>query len=655
MKKVLSFLTCYIIVLSNHIFAQTALPEYGTPPAMADMQMKIYQPDKSAPAFILAENGSVAFDQDNGGELVMKRTMRKRVKIFNDKGFYNADVKIFYLGDDKYERITDISGYIYNLSENGQVITTQLSNENIIHQQETERTSSVKFSLPDVKPGSIFEYRYTILKKNFTSFEPWLLQHEIPTRVSSFMFEAFPGLRYNTKFTIWPEYKLETGEKEMPLRVLSLPGALIRVNPVQYTFTLKNIEAFETEPLMPGIKQYLQRLEFEYTGTGDQPVYESWQSIARNLDDDFYFGRQLRRKVVIPELEDSLKQITGYRERFRYIHQFVRNTFIWDGVQDYLSLNVKKINRERKGSTGDINLVLINLLQNHGIEAYPLLCSTVENGAVNPLRPNPNQFNTLNAIVKEGNNWHILNGADKYTPSHLFPNNLMNTRALLLKQEEQPQWIDIWKPGYLEKHSVAYMAQLDENGELSGNAYITSSGYARQPFVKELESGNDKLVQNNYSNAAPGIVIENFSVKNEKNDTLDLVQQFAFRFKGNKAGDYIYFNTNLFTGLEKNPFIAEKRVSDICFGHNRRIMLNIRIIVAENFTVDTLPQNLGITIPDSSISFRRSYMLEDNVISLTQELEFNRPVFFAEEYPDFKQFYKRLFEMLNEQIVLRKK
>jgi hypothetical protein len=655
MKKMLSLFTCCIIILNSDLPAQPPLPEYGVPPAMADMKMKVYEPDKSAPALILAENGSVTFDQDNGGELVMKRIVRKRVKVFTDLGFEQADVKVLYLSDEKYERVTDISGYVYNLDGTGQVTTTKLTADNILRQQETERTASVRFSLPDIKPGSVFEYRYTILKQSFTSITPWLLQHEIPTRISTFVFEALPGLRFNTRFTIWPEYELEQREEEMPLKVFGMGGTSMRVHSVQHTFTLHDVAALNIEPMMPGLKKYVQRLEFTYSGFGNQPLYESWRSIARNLDDDFYFGRQLRRKVVIPELEDSLKNVTGYRERYQYIHQFVRNTFAWDGTEDFLSLNVKKINRERKGSTGDINLVLINLLQNHGIEAYPLLCRTVENGDVNPFQPNPDQFNTLNAVVKEGNQWHVLNGADKYTPSHLSPNNVMNTKALLLNLEEEPKWIDVWNVAQIEKHSVAYMAQVGETGELYGNAYINSGGYARIPFIKDLESGREKFVQKNYNTLASGMVIENFTVKNEKTDTLDLIQQFDFRLKANSAGDYAYFNTNLFTGLEKNPFIAEKRVSDIFFGHNKRIRLNVRITVAENFTIDELPKNLRLIIPDSSISFTRSYMQEDNVITLAQELEFNRPVFLAEEYREFKEFYKKLFDMLNEQIVLKRK
>jgi hypothetical protein len=83
MKKILTLLT---IILSGvcQLPAQAQLPEFGTPPSVAEMQMKEYDKDKSAPALILAEKGKVAFDHDNSGETVMERKVSKRIKIFTD-------------------------------------------------------------------------------------------------------------------------------------------------------------------------------------------------------------------------------------------------------------------------------------------------------------------------------------------------------------------------------------------------------------------------------------------------------------------------------------------------------------------------------------------------------------------------------------------
>jgi hypothetical protein len=54
-------------------------------------------------------------------------------------------------------------------------------------------------------------------------------------------------------------------------------------------------------------------------------------------------------------------------------------------------------------------------------------------------------------------------------------------------------------------------------------------------------------------------------VSNENVDTLPLQQKFEFKVPLNSSGDYKYFSLNLFQGLEKNPFIADERKTDIDF------------------------------------------------------------------------------------------
>ncbi len=60
-------------------------------------------------------------------------------------------------------------------------------------------------------------------------------------------------------------------------------------------------------------------------------------------------------------------------------------------------------------------------------------------------------------------------------------------------------------------------------------------------------------------------------------------------------------------------------------------------------------------MPDTSIAISRYINSENNVLNVRISLEFKKPYFTAEEYPDFKEFYKQLFTLLNEQYAIRKK
>ena len=44
----------------------------------------------------------------------------------------------------------------------------------------------------------------------------------------------------------------------------------------------------------------------------------------------------------------------------------------------------------------------------------------------------------------------------------------------------------------------------------------------------------------------------------------------------------------------------------------------------------------------------------DDLLSIKFELELKRPIYSTEDYPEFKEFYKKLFGLLNEQFVVKK-
>jgi hypothetical protein len=230
---------------------------------------------------------------------------------------------------------------------------------------------------------------------------------------------------------------------------------------------------------------------------------------------------------------------------------------------------------------------------------------------------------------------------------------VMNTTAMMLKKFEY-SWITLADETMKEKCIVSYMGAIGSDGYISGEGMIVSSGYAKNPKTKALENGNEKYVEAKFKQGSD-LEINDFSAKNAADDTLDLIEQFKFRKKTSNSGDYLYFNTNMFTGLEQNPFIAEKRNTDIEFGFTRRFVMNARILFPENFLPEELPENLRMIMPDTSIHFSRFYEKRGNAILLRMELDFNRAAFRAWEYPSFKVFYKKLFDMLNEQIVFKRK
>lgn len=653
------YLSCIAFCITAAVgYTQTKMPGFGKIDK-EDLLMKECATDKSAPYMILGNEGLVEFNWDESrGSFDMQKKIHVRIKVFSDKGLDRASVKIVFFSDDKYEQISGVAGNVYNLNDAGEVVTTKLTKDEIFKKKEDNQRSSVTFSLPGVKVGSVFEYRYTLVKKSFSNIDPWMFQREVPTRLSIFEIEMPEYFRFTPRINIGGDSQLEKNQED-GLKSIATPGGILRMGVTRYRYTLKDVAGLKSEPYMTGYKDYLQRIELQLSeiivpGQFVRSFRTSWEKLAEELYESDYFGAQIKKRIAIAELDAGLEKITGNLEKIEYIHHYVRSHFDWDGKEDFTCLNVKDVAEKRNGSTGDINLLLVNLLKHNGIEAYPLLVSTRDHGRVLTTYPFLQQFNSLNVMAKDGEKWYILNGADKYNSTSLIPYDVMTTEGLMVEKKNS-SWVSLWDPAMTERHNVSYMGTLSDDGYFSGDTYLISGGYSKNPKLKALKNGNEKYINEYLKSKTQGIEIENFSVKNQDNDTLNLEQKFKFKMKVSSSGDYVYFNTNLFTGLEDNPFLADTRTSDIDFGYNRRISLSTRVVFPDNFLAEELPRNVRMIMPDTSISFTRTFFKEENTLILRMVLEFNRPIFSAAEYPEFREFYKKLFEMLNEQVVLKRK
>jgi hypothetical protein len=70
--------------------------------------------------------------------------------------------------------------------------------------------------------------------------------------------------------------------------------------------------------------------------------------------------------------------------------------------------------------------------------------------------------------------------------------------------------------------------------------------------------------------------------------------------------------------------------------------------------LETVPKNIRLIMPDTSIALSRYIQVKDNILNVKYAITTSRSVFTAEDYEYVKNFYKKMAEIMNEQIVLKK-
>ncbi len=623
----------------------------------ADLVLSDCPFDPGAEAYKLIDRRKVFYDRGtNLFKMVVER--QTRIKILKDKGLSYANVHIPYYSRNNEEKITKIEAYTYNLAPDGSVAVTQLDKASFFSKKITKNFSETIIAFPEAKVGSVIEYKYTLERENFLYVEDWYFQDEIPVRYSSHELKA-PLL---FKFVESPFIYSAIDKKEDTFSdYMVLNGDLTKVQTLQQIYTMQNLPGIKQEPYMPSPNDYMQRISFQLAqidyGEGNvKDIRTTWQHVAAKLMSDEDFGEELAKEIpaALP-LVTSAKLIADPLERMLKIYNELRNNINWNGTHSiYAFSGLRTVWDKKTGSTGDINALLINLLNQAGITAKPLLASTRSNGLISTAYASEKQFNTLMAYVYIGQREYVLNAADKYTPYQLMPHEITNTKTWVLGPDGTTGWLDVF-PRHSSSHTTVVQATIGADGTMKGAATITSRGYAKMDRCKGWMEDKSGHISNYFIKPHNKITIEKATVKNATNDSLGLEEALQFTKPLSSSGNYQYFTINLFAGLHVNPFTDSKRISDIDFGYLQEYTLYGSYAIPENFAWEALPKDAMIITPDTGIIFNSNFMPEDNLLKLRISIQFKRPYYLADDYPAVQDFYKKLFAKLDEQIVIVKK
>ncbi len=641
------FLLVLFICCGYYSFSQTkdSIPTFGQVDKAA-LLLKECDFDKNAEALVLFDVEDVLYKEY--AYSVNSDTKRHvRIKILTNKGMDRANIRIPYMTEDNDDRIIVEEAQTYNIDEAGNILVSKVDKKNVIDKVINKKISEKVFTFPDVRAGSIIEYTYKISGTLSSGLRNWEFQSSIPVKFSRYSVQ-FPQdleLSCNLHCTL-DVYQTRTTVKSDRLNI----------------FKMINVPALRDEPYMTCEDDYMQRVEpdlIAITINGRRrSLTQSWVSVIDMLASDEDFGQQLTKNIPrTDDLDDSLRtEKDPYRE-MNIIYRYVRSNMHWNGHSSIWALDgVKKAWKNKAGTSGEINLILVNLLRDAGLVAYPVLVSTRDNGRINMTSPSWRQFDKVMALVSINKHDYVLDATDKYTSPKLIPWEVHYSDGLVIEKLETHEWgwQTLWNEKDAFRELILIHGDIDENGVMKGQASVTSYDYSRAKKMSALQEGKDQFIEKYFSSRNLSVHIDSSMITNADVDTVPLTQNVWFNQKLTSSGNYKYFSTNLFTGLEENPFTSDRRFSDIFFGANQSYDIVESFIIPDGYVFDGSPKNITMIMPDTSIVFSRIISIQNDLASIHITLKFKKPVFQVDEYDAFKEFYKKLFGMLNEQIVIKR-
>ncbi|MDO7846668.1 DUF3857 domain-containing protein [Hymenobacter sp. M29] len=637
--------------------------------------------DSAAAAVVLCDYGKTSIQYvANDFQLISERVTR--IKILKKAGFENATVQVpLYHHDTRAEKITGLRGTTYNLV-GGKAVPTKLDAGNIFLEELTPNVRVRKFTLPDVREGSVVEYTYTVTSDFFFNFQDWTFQRDIPVRWSEFrasipeyfhykmLMQGYHGLAVQTENEAAAQYAIHTagGFTGNGLNTTheSANTDVVTSRVTNYHWAMKDVPAFRDEPYMTTSDDYVDRISFQLAGLKfpDQPyqnVAGNWAKIDMELLSSDNFGGQLGHAGFLKEQLKAL--VIKYPEvatRTAAVRHLVMSAVRYDGANGYYSSGpLRRAFDAHHGNAADVNLLLIAALREAEIPANPLLLSTRDHGRVNESQPLLDRFNYVAAHVGLADGKDLLvDATEPLLPCGVLPERCLNGAGrLIMKNSAEGRWISL-ATNHRYIHYQQINLTLDAQGALSGKVHEERGGYAAVDARRELASLGEKKYASELARPHSSWTMPKFAVAERDNVDKPLALDYEFtQAAENSAAVGTFYLSPLREFIsEQNPFRHDDRLFPVDFGAPKEDTRMITLTLPAGYELAEMPKPTVMDLPDGGGRFLFSVAaVSPGVVQLTSRLNLRKPSYAAAEYANLREFYRLMLEKQGEKLVIKKK
>lgn len=567
-----------------------------------------------------------------------------RIKIFTQEGTKQADREIEFVKEnadikDIRARTIHPDGTIINFD--GKVF------EKTVVKLSGFRYLAKTFTLPDVRPGSIIEYKYRRqTKPGYVLSQEWILSSSLYTR--------------EVHFSIIP-YAREGG---LPLffRQYGLPSGTIPEKQPNGSFAMSahDIVGIEDEPYMPPEKALQARVEFYYRDL-DEPNNETpehfWARKGKKYNDTF--EGFISKKGT---LEKEVARITASSDspdvKLQKICARVRE------IRD-LGLEEGKSEKERKkenlkdnssvddllkhgyGYGRQLDYLFAGLARAAGYESSVVFVSTRDRNIFNPNMMDPSELNGDIIWVRAAGKEYWIDPSSRYFPLNTLPWPETGTQGLRLNKQGT-EFVKL--PMLASSDSVTSRhadLEVADDGGATGKIQIDfigqRAGYMRLDNRATDETGRKKAVVDQVKSWLPaGSNFELTSLTNWENSDqpLHIEGTVSIPNFGSTVGRRVLVPLSIFQSEDVKSFQNAKRVNPIYIHYPYQETDEIRIHAPAGYRIESAPQPK--THKPGAVSYEITPSQESSVIVVKRHLDINAMFFARDNYRALQAFFNNV-------------
>lgn len=633
-------------------------------PTKEEMSMTTYEADPQADAVVLCRLTDVEYTVQTSSYLVDYRE-KCRIKVLKPNGAKYAKVTVPYkknmsvgnnitglrtsfmtipmdrisgnsafqeqdgsmsegvFGTDGDEMIEDVKATAFNM-EGTKVLKTSLKKSDIVNKTIDEHNYLVEFTVPNVKEGTVIEYEYTIHSQLFWELRDWYAQCEIPVVFAKLDMNIPNFLIFNIEdhgiqrltYTCTAgsmKYKVESDPLANPMSVVTN----------HYVYVGRDLKGMPKDDFVWNVKDYWAGItaelkQYRLRGMNQMDYAQTWEKIDNMLLEDPALGLQLSSHSPLhDELTAAhVADITEQRERMAAVCKLVLDKVKWDGTYRLATTddNTGATLKRGTGSNADVNMLLIQSLRDAGLQAYPVVLRTRDEGMMPYNFPSISKLNSYVVGVQfQNGSTAFVDASSENGFINALPAQLQVESARLIIPDNKSQWVNLQKLSR-PKVTTVIEATLSAQGLLKGKQTTLRSGIGQE-------------------------------TKEEKEISL----------QGTADASTISFSPYSLLPIRENPFTEDQRQLPVEFPTTESDQVIINITLPEGYAVEDAPKSIAATTPDKGISGRLATYPSEGKVDVHYQFSINKVAHPNKNYPAIKDMFALFAQHSKDVLVVKKK
>jgi hypothetical protein len=578
-----------------------------------------------------------------------------RIKIFTEEGKKRADIEIPFvkgLSDikDIHARTIHPDGKVIDF--NGQVI------DKLVVKSGDAKVLEKTFTMPDVTPGSIVEYRYRIQRDADLLYNIlWRIEEDIYTKRAHFVFEPYRG--NNAPGLLWRTAHLDSG--------------VVPVKQKDGSFSLEvhDVPGVPDEEYMLPEDEIRGHVEFVYTDEEhpkDSKLY--WDTVAKarfQHQDEFVGKRGSIRDVVSKAVtNDDLpeQKLRKLYSRAQQIHNLDtdREKTSQEAKRDKTkdNNNVDDVLKHGAGDSADIDYFFLALAQAAGFDSGIVWVAPRNERRFEPNLQDRRMLDDFMVWVHAGDKDYFLDPGAALCPFGTLP--WYETSITGLRPTKQGA-VFMQVPAADGADSVITrraQLKLDEStGSMSGTLFVTYTGQRaltrRTEALNQDETGKNKIITDEVKAWFPANAKFDLTAVTgwDKPDVpLQVEGKLTLPSVAESVGRRVLLPIGLYEAGRPQMFQTAGRKQDIYFHFPYAEQDDITLQVPQGWHAESLPAP-AVLSPGGQLRYEISAKQEGDALHLQRKLVVGGILYPADSYGAVRKFFGSAKEGDETQLVLQ--